>query len=81
MALEVEVKSTQEEWDKAKEVARKIHAFMGYPGDVVNKTRLYDQCAQQPNTASGAKIMRCMVDYSTKIEKLQPTAGLSIVTS
>ena len=41
-ALEAEVKSTREERDKAKEVARKIHAFMGYPGDVVNKVRVYD---------------------------------------
>ena len=29
-ALEVEVKSAREDWDKAMEVARKIHAFMGY---------------------------------------------------
>ena len=43
---------------------------MGYPGDVVNKARLYDQCAQQPDTALGAKVIRCMVDYSTKTEKL-----------
>ena len=41
-ALEEEVKTAREEWDKSKEVARKIHAFMGFPGDVVNKERLYD---------------------------------------
>ena len=41
-ALEAEVKSAREEWDKAKEVAWKIHAFMGYSDDVVNKVRLYD---------------------------------------
>ena len=69
-ALEVEVKSAREERDKAKEVAQKIHAFMGYPGDVVNKARLYDQCAPQSDMASRAKAIRCMVDYSTKIEKL-----------
>ena len=69
-ALEAEVKSAREERDKAKEVARKIHAFIGYPGDVINKARLYDQCVKQPKTASGAKIMLCMVDYSTKMEKL-----------
>ena len=80
-ALEAEVKSAKEEWIKAKEVAQKIHAFMGYQGDVINKARLYDQCAKQPKIVSGAKIMRCMVDYSTKMEKplkelralLQPT--------
>ena len=69
-ALEAEMKSVREEHDKAKEVAQKIHAFMGYPGNVVNKARMYDQCAQQSNTTSGAKMMQCMVDYSTKMEKL-----------
>ena len=44
--LEAEVKSVGEEWNKAKEVAQKIHAFMGYPGDVVNKECLYDQYAK-----------------------------------
>ena len=68
--LEEEVKSAQEERNKAKEVAWKFHAFMGYPGNVVNKAHLYDQCAQQPNTALGAKMMRCMVDYNTKMKKL-----------
>ena len=28
--------------EKAVTMARKIHAFVGYPGDVVNKARLYD---------------------------------------
>ena len=43
---------------------------MGYLGDVIKKVCLYDQYTKQPETASGAKIMRCMVDYSTKMEKL-----------
>ena len=64
------MKSAQEKWDKAKEVPRKIHAFMGYSGDVVNKACLYDQYAKQPETTSGPKVIRCMVDYSTKMEKL-----------
>ena len=69
-ALEGEVKIAREERDKSKEVAQKIHSFMGFPGDVVNKARIYDQGLKQPETASGAKMMRCMVDYSTKMEKL-----------
>ena len=68
--LEEEVKTAQEERDKSKEVARKIHSFMGFPGDVINKASLYDQSLRQPKTALGAKMMRCMVDYSTKMEKL-----------
>ena len=69
-ALEEEVKIAREEREKSKEVARKIHSFMGFPGDVVNKARLYDQGLKQPETMSRAKMMRCMVDYSTKMEKL-----------
>ena len=42
VALEAEVKSTREERDKVKEMAQKIHAFMGYLGDIVNKAHLYD---------------------------------------
>ena len=69
-ALEEEVKTAREEQDKAKEVAQKIHSFMGFLGDVANKACLYDQGLRQPEIASGAKMMRCMVDYSTKMEKL-----------
>ena len=67
--LEEEVKTAREEQDKTKEVARKIHSFMGFSSDVVNKARLYDQGLRQPMTTSGAKMMRCMVDYSAKMEK------------
>ena len=35
--IEEEVKTTKAERDKAKEVARKIHSFLGFPGDVLNK--------------------------------------------
>ena len=70
VALEEEVKTAREEQDKAKEVARKIHAFMGFSGDIVNKAHLYDQVLRQSEMSSGAKMMRCMVDYSTKMENL-----------
>ena len=69
-AIEVELKSIREDRDKAVVMARKFHTFMGYPGDIVNKARLYDESTSQPGTLSGAKVIRCMVDYSTKIEKL-----------
>ena len=69
-AIEEEVKTSRAKWDKAKEVARKIHSFLGFPGDVLNKAQLYDQGLRQPTTDSGVKIMCCMVDYSSKIEKM-----------
>ena len=51
-------------------MARKIHSFLGFSGDVLNKVRLYDQGLRQPTTDSGVKMMRCMVDYSSKMEKM-----------
>ena len=69
-ALEEELKSAREDRDKAVVMAQKFHASVGYPGDVVNKARLYDESTSQPGTSLRAKVIRCMVDYSTKIEKL-----------
>ena len=34
---------SQEEREKVVTMAQKVHAFVGYPGDVVTKTRLYDE--------------------------------------
>ena len=82
-AIKEEVKTAREERDKAKEVAQKIHSFLGFPGDVLNKAHLYDQGLWQPEIGSGTKMMRCKVDYSSKMEKtlkelralLQPTGS------
>ena len=67
--VEKEVKTTRVEPDKSKEMAQKIHGYLGYPGDVLNKARLYDHGLKQPTTNSGVKMMRCMVDYGLKLEK------------
>ena len=68
-AVEKEVKTARAERDKSKEVAQKIHGYLGYLGDVLNKARLYDHGLKQPMTDSGLKMMRCMVDYGLKLEK------------
>ena len=78
--VEKEVKAIRAERDKSKEVAQKIHSFLGYSGDVLNKARLYDHGLKQPTTDSGVKMMRCMVDYDLKLEKelrslLHPTGA------
>ena len=80
---EKKVKTARAEWDKTKEVAQKVQAFLGNSGDVLNKARLFDHGLKQPTTDSGVKIMRCMVDYGLKMEKmlkelhalLQPTVS------
>ena len=68
-AVEKEVKTARAERDKSKEVTQKVHGFLGYPGDVLNKARLYDHGLKQPTIDSGVKMMRCMVDYGLKMEK------------
>ena len=68
-AVEKEVKTARAERDKSKEVAQKIHGYLGYPGDVLNKAQLYDHGLKQPTTDSGIKMMRCMVNYGLKLEK------------
>ena len=39
-AIKEELKTSRTERDKAKEVARKIHSFLGFSSDVLNKARL-----------------------------------------
>ena len=68
-AMEKEVKTARTEWDKSKEVTQKVCGFLGNPGDVLNKARLYDHGLKQPSTNFGIKMMRCMVDYGLKMEK------------
>ena len=67
--VEKEAKAARTERDRSKEVAQRVSKFLGSPGDVLNKARLFDHGLKQPATHSGVKIMRCMIDYSQKMEK------------
>ena len=77
------VKTARTERDRSKEIAQQVSKFLGSPGDVLNKARLFDHGLKQPATDSGVKMIRCMIDYSQKMEKtlkelrtlLQPTGG------
>ena len=77
------IKTTRTEWDRSKEIALQVSKFLGSPSDVLNKAQLFDHGLKQPATDSGVKIMRCMIDYSQKMEKtlkelrtlIQPTGG------
>ena len=66
---EKKVKVARTERDKSKEIAQKVCKFLGSPGDVLKKARLFDHGLKQPATDSGMKMMRCMIDYCQKIEK------------
>ena len=77
------IKIARTERNSSKEIAQQVSKFLGSPGDVLNKARLFDHGLKQPATDSGVKIMRCMIDYSQKIEKtlkelqtlIQPIGG------
>ena len=47
-AVEEEAKIARVEQDKSKEVAQKIHGYLGFQGDVLNKARLYNHGLKQP---------------------------------
>ena len=66
---EKEAKAARMERDRSKEVAQRVSKFLGSPGDVLNKARLFDHDLKQPATDSGVKIMRYMIDHSQKMEK------------
>ena len=51
-------------------MAQKFHAFEGYPDDVVTKARLYDECMKKPKVVPAPKVLRILVDYNGKVEKL-----------
>ena len=72
-----EVKVARTEQDKSKEIAQKVCKFLGSPGDVLNKARLFDHGLKQPAIDSGVKMIRCMIDYNQKMEKtLKELQGL-----
>ena len=48
MVAKKEVKTARAERDKTKEVAQKVQAFLGNPGDVLNKARLFDHVLSSP---------------------------------
>ena len=77
------IKTARTKRDRSKEITQQVSKFLGSPGDVLNKARLFNHGLKQPATDSGVKIMRCMIDYNQKMEKtlkelhtlIQPTGG------
>ena len=45
-------------------VSRKFFDSLEFPGDVVTKARIFDQCMKKPEAVSAAKILRMLVDFS-----------------
>ena len=51
-------------------VSRKFFDSFGFPGDVVTKAWIFDQCMKKPEAVSAAKILRMLVDFSARVENL-----------
>ena len=51
-------------------VSQKFFDSLGFPGDVVTKAQIFDQCMKKPEAVSAAKILQMLVDFSTRIENL-----------
>ena len=51
-------------------VSRKFFDSLGFPGDVVTKARIFNQCMKKPEAVSAAKILRMLVDFSARVENL-----------
>ena len=59
-----------ERQNKALAISRKFHDFIGHAGDVINKAQLYNEGMGQPGASPRPKVIRCLVDYDSKMEKL-----------
>ena len=51
-------------------VSRKFFDSFGFPGDVVTKAGIFDQCMKKLEAVSAAKILRMLVDFSARVENL-----------
>ena len=51
-------------------VSCKFFDSFGFPGDVVTKARIFDQCMKKSEAVSAAKILRMLVDFSARVENL-----------
>ena len=51
-------------------VSRKFFDSFEFPGDVVTKAWIFDECMKKPEAVSAAKILHILVDLSARIENL-----------
>ena len=51
-------------------VSRKFFDSFGFPGDVVTKARIFDQCMKKLEAVSAVKILWMLVDFSARVENL-----------
>ena len=69
-ALKDELVEAQKQENNVRVVARNFEEFIGNPGDVVNKAKLYDKGMSWLGASPTPKIIRFLVDYNIKMEKV-----------
>ena len=51
-------------------VSQKFFDSFGFPGNVVTKARIFDECMKKPEAVSVVKVLRMLVDFSGRVENL-----------
>ena len=51
-------------------VSRKFFDSFGFPGDLVTKARIFDECMKKPEAVSAVKVLCMLVDFSGRVENL-----------
>ena len=51
-------------------VSRKFFDSLGFPGDVVTKARVFDECMKKLEAVLAPKVLRMLVDFSGRMENL-----------
>ena len=51
-------------------VSRKFFDSFRFPGDVVTKAWIFDECMKKPEAMSAVKVLRMLVDFSGRVENL-----------
>ena len=69
-AMEVELAAARKERDEETTINRMFWYFIKNLGDVVNKVKLYDKGMSRPGASPEPKLVRFLVDYNTKMEKM-----------
>ena len=78
-AVAAEVRATAAEeaqiWAEAEStkwhgVSRKFFDSFGFPGNIVTKARIFDECMKKSEAVSAVKVLRMLVDFSGRMENL-----------
>ena len=60
----------EEESTKWHGVSRKFFDYLGFPGDVITKARVFNDCMKKPEAVSALKVLRMLVDFNGRVENL-----------